>query len=126
MKCPWAGTFSAPSSSRCASFRDPLTDGFGVNPTATGCPDCGKAFSRRVEHSATVILLKVPNDVNAYKMFETLNDRGLRTSQADLVKNYLFGQSGSRLGEAQQKWALMSGAGDYGRVGDHLVLVGRF
>lgn len=64
---------------------------------------------RFVEHSATVILLKVPNDVNAYKMFETLNDRGLRTSQADLVKNFLFGQSGSRLGEAQQKWALMRG-----------------
>ncbi len=27
---------SAPSSSRCASFRDPLTDGFGVNLTAAG------------------------------------------------------------------------------------------
>jgi len=43
-------------------------------------------------------------------MFETLNDRGLKTSQADLVKNYLFGQSGNRLTEAQQKWALMRGA----------------
>jgi hypothetical protein len=63
-----------------------------------------------VEHHALVVLLKVPNDVNAYKMFETLNDRGLRTSQADLVKNYLFGQFGDRLNEAQQKWALMRGA----------------
>ena len=27
---------SAPSSSPCASFRDPLTDGFGVNLTAAG------------------------------------------------------------------------------------------
>jgi Protein of unknown function DUF262/Protein of unknown function (DUF1524) len=62
-----------------------------------------------LEHRATVILLKVPNDVNAYKMFETLNDRGLKTSQADLIKNYLFGQSGNRLTEAQQKWALMRG-----------------
>lgn len=64
---------------------------------------------RFVEHSAQVILLKVPTDANAYKMFETLNDRGLRTSQADLIKNYLFGQSGDRLMEAQQKWALMRG-----------------
>jgi hypothetical protein len=63
-----------------------------------------------IEHSAQVILLKVPNEANAYKMFETLNDRGLRTSQSDLVKNYLFGQSASRLGEVQQKWALMRGA----------------
>jgi hypothetical protein len=63
-----------------------------------------------VEHSAQIILLKVPSDVNAYKMFETLNDRGLKTSQSDLVKNYLFGQSGPRLSEAQQKWTLMRGA----------------
>ncbi len=60
-----------------------------------------------LEHRAIVILLKVPTDVNAYKMFETLNDRGLRTSQSDLVKNYLFGQCGNRLTEAQQKWASM-------------------
>lgn len=33
--------------------------------------------------------------------------RGLRTSQSDLVKNYLFGQCGDLLSEAQQKWASM-------------------
>lgn len=60
-----------------------------------------------VEHRAIVILLQVPTDANAYKMFETLNDRGLRTSQVDLVKNYLFGESGDRLPEAQQKWTSM-------------------
>ena len=65
---------------------------------------------RFVEHGAQVILLKVPSDANAYKMFETLNDRGLKTSQADLIKNYLFGQSGERLNEAQQKWARMRGS----------------
>jgi uncharacterized protein with ParB-like and HNH nuclease domain len=40
-------------------------------------------------------------------MFETLNDRGLRTNQADLVKNYLFQQSDNRITEAQQKWTRM-------------------
>ncbi len=72
--------------------------------------DYGDVLNRWVEflkHRAVVILLKVPSDVNAYKMFETLNDRGLRTSQSDLVKNYLFGQCGDRLSEAQQKWASM-------------------
>jgi hypothetical protein len=64
-----------------------------------------------IEHGAQVILLKVPASRNAYKMFETLNDRGMRTSQADLVKNYLFGQSGEdRLNEAQQPWTLMRGS----------------
>ena len=63
-----------------------------------------------VESKALVVLLRVPNDANAYRMFETLNDRGLRTSQADLIKNYLFGRAGDRLPEVQQSWALMRGA----------------
>jgi hypothetical protein len=52
-------------------------------------------------------MLRVPDDMNSYVMFETLNDRGLRTSQADLLKNYLFSQADERLPEAQQKWAGM-------------------
>lgn len=64
-----------------------------------------------IEFNARAILLKVPNSVNAYKMFETLNDRGLRVSQSDLVKNYIFGQSGpERLAEAQQVWSYIKGA----------------
>ena len=60
-----------------------------------------------IEHQALVVLLRVSNDANAYKMFETLNDRGLRTSQADLIKNYLFGQSGDRTQEVQNRWSRM-------------------
>src|ERR1019366_4375684 len=63
-----------------------------------------------IESKALVILLRVPNAANAYRMFETLNDRGKRTSQSDLVKNYLFGRAGERVAEAQQKWASMRGA----------------
>jgi hypothetical protein len=80
----------------------------GFDPNDHG--DVLNRWIKFIEHSAQVILLKVPSAVNAYKMFETLNDRGLKTSQADLVKNYLFGKSGERLTEAQQKWALMRGA----------------
>lgn len=68
------------------------------------------AWADFIEDCALVILLKVPDDLNAYLMFETLNDRGLKTSQSDLVKNYLFSQVDDRLGEAQQKWASMNGA----------------
>lgn len=63
-----------------------------------------------LEHQALAVLLKVPNDANAYKMFETLNDRGLRTSQADLIKNFLFSRAGARMGEVQTRWSLMRGA----------------
>lgn len=63
-----------------------------------------------IQHNALVVLLRVPDDADAYKMFETLNDRGLRTSQADLVKNYLFGRSGERFQEVQTRWSYMRGA----------------
>jgi hypothetical protein len=62
-----------------------------------------------VQTKALVILLQVPDDADAYKMFETLNDRGLRTSQADLIKNYLYGRSGKRIGETQKSWSFMRG-----------------
>lgn len=68
-------------------------------------------WARYLEHGARIILLEVPTGANAYKMFETLNDRGLKTSQADLVKNYLLEQAGAkRVIEAQQKWARMRNA----------------
>jgi hypothetical protein len=63
-----------------------------------------------IEHRVLVVLLKVPDDADAYMMFETLNDRGLRTSQADLVKNHLFGKAGDRLSEVQSRWSYMRGA----------------
>ena len=63
-----------------------------------------------MESRALAVLLRVPTDADAYRMFETLNDRGLRTSQSDLVKNYLLGCSGDRTLEVQQKWAFMRGA----------------
>lgn len=76
--------------------------------------DRTKIFQRwmnYIEFNAKVILLIVPNNVNAYKMFETLNDRGLKVSQSDLVKNYIFGQAGAtRLNEAQQTWSYIKGA----------------
>jgi Protein of unknown function DUF262/Protein of unknown function (DUF1524) len=62
-----------------------------------------------IEYSAKVILLIVPNTSNAYKMFETLNDRGLRVSQSDLVKNHIFGEAKGRLSEAQATWSFIKG-----------------
>lgn len=63
-----------------------------------------------LDTGAQVIVLRVPDHLNAFVMFETLNDRGLRASQADLLKNYLLSQvAGDRLAEAQQFWARMLG-----------------
>jgi hypothetical protein len=63
-----------------------------------------------IADGAQVILLRVPEDLDAFVMFETLNDRGLETSKADLLKNRLFKRAGNaRIKEAQQKWAQMKG-----------------
>jgi uncharacterized protein with ParB-like and HNH nuclease domain len=62
-----------------------------------------------LDDDAQVILLRVPDHLDAFLMFETLNDRGLRASQADLLKNHLLSLCNSRISEGQQKWATMLG-----------------
>lgn len=69
-----------------------------------------KDWIKYLTNKAVVVRLSVLNIENAFKMFETLNDRGLKTSQADLVKNHLFKISESRLIEAQKLWSSMKGA----------------
>ena len=60
-----------------------------------------------IKDRALAVLVRVADGANAYKMFETLNDRGLKTSQADLIKNYLYGTAGSRFSEVQARWSYM-------------------
>jgi hypothetical protein len=60
--------------------------------------------------SVKVIWVQVPDDANAFMVFETLNDRGLALAITDLLKNHLFGLSGPRLGEVQQAWIGMASA----------------
>jgi uncharacterized protein DUF262/uncharacterized protein DUF1524 len=62
-----------------------------------------------IDQGAQVIALRVPDHINAFVMFETLNDRGLKASQADLLKNHLLSLCAERINEGQQKWASMVG-----------------
>ena len=57
-----------------------------------------------LENSTSIVVVRVSDEIGAYRIFETLNDRGLRASQADILKNYLFSKSGPRLAEAQIMW----------------------
>lgn len=58
---------------------------------------------------AMVICVQVPDDRSAYVVFETMNDRGLRPSAADLLKNHLFGLADNRVEEAERSWIAMTG-----------------
>ena len=74
-----------------------------------------------IEQRALVVLLRVPNDANAFKMFETLNDRGLRTSQA-LIKNYLFSRAGDRVDEVRNRWSYLHGTLESLDEGDNIIV----
>jgi len=60
-----------------------------------------------INNRVFVIRIDVKDDYNAFVLFETLNDRGLELSEADLLKNHLFAISGERLGDTQGNWELM-------------------
>ncbi|MFC1685594.1 DUF262 domain-containing protein [Nanoarchaeota archaeon] len=53
------------------------------------------------------INIEVDSDVNAHQIFETLNDRGLELTIADLTKNYLLSlalEAGKDIEEASESW----------------------
>lgn len=63
-----------------------------------------------LEKGSRVIKVTVADPGTAYVIFETINDRGLQLSAADLLKNHIFGLADDRLPEAVEKWQSMSGA----------------
>lgn len=60
-----------------------------------------------LDEHVRVIWVRVPDDANAFVIFETLNDRGLELAISDLLKNFLFWMVEDRLPEAQSKWISM-------------------
>lgn len=60
-------------------------------------------------------VITVTDELNAYKVFETLNARGVRLSATDLLKNYLFsvldrkGQHEHELKKLEDRWEAMVG-----------------
>ena len=60
-------------------------------------------------------VITVTDELNAYKVFETLNARGVRLSATDLLKNYLFsvldrkGESDHELHSLEERWELLVG-----------------
>lgn len=61
-----------------------------------------------VYNKLSIIRIDVDNEVNANLLFETLNDRGLDLSAADLIKNYVFSLAGNNLDQVSNNWDRMS------------------
>ncbi len=63
----------------------------------------------RLRYQANVIRLDVSEAKDAFKLFETINNRGLRLSPTDIIKNFILGNA-ARFGQyqlevAKIKWA---------------------
>jgi hypothetical protein len=58
-----------------------------------------------LDQRVQVITIRVANDVDAFQIFETLNDRGLDLTIADLLKNYLLSLARNDIDELQTEWS---------------------
>lgn len=80
--------------------------------------DPGMALAQLVESMSDKLfftVITVTDELNAYKVFETLNARGVRLSATDLLKNYLFsvlhreGQHEHEMNALENRWEAMVG-----------------
>lgn len=68
----------------------------------------------RIVDNLYFTIIRVNNEMNAFKVFETLNARGVQLSSADLLKNYLFSlvdnteQHPDRIEILEAKWSQLT------------------
>ena len=84
--------------------------------TSTG--DEGMRLAKLIEDASDRLfftVITVTDELNAYKVFETLNARGVRLSATDLLKNYLFsvldrrGETDHELRNLEDRWEAIVG-----------------
>jgi hypothetical protein len=71
-----------------------------------------REFVTMLKERIKVVLVIVDDPARAYTIFETLNDRGVRLGQLDLLKVFLFAQAdaGGQLDEMRKRWDSMVAA----------------
>lgn len=76
--------------------------------TSKSGEDLAKFIDEEISNSLIFTTINVSDDLNAYKVFETLNARGVKLSPSDLLKNYLFSKafesSSAELEETERRW----------------------
>lgn len=71
-------------------------------------------FITKVVDNLYFTIIRVNNEMNAFRVFETLNARGVQLSSADLLKNYLFSlvdstsQFSDRIATLEEKWSSLT------------------
>lgn len=92
-------------------FRQKLHEKFGAE---TNGEQLAAFFEKTVGDKLVFSTITVGDDLNAYKVFETLNARGVKLSTGDLLKNYLLAEiaktSEHDLDEAERMWQSINDA----------------
>ena len=91
-----------------------LTDAFGVLRNQVAGIKAGQASEKRstainnwldhLEQSVFVVLVEADSEADAFRVFETLNDRGATLTIADLLKNYLLSNAKANAVELGALW----------------------
>lgn len=68
-----------------------------------------RQWVRFIKERTHIIAVTVPDENQAFRIFETLNDRGVKASQVDLLKNFFLETSGERMDETHSLWTEMTG-----------------
>ncbi|MCC6582078.1 MAG: DUF262 domain-containing protein [Chitinophagales bacterium] len=86
-------------------FYTKLEDKFGQNKLGA---EITHFLEKTIGNGLVFTIIEVQNDLDAFKVFETVNARGVKLSPADLLKNYLFSQAAKKgqidLDEAERRW----------------------
>ena len=61
-------------------------------------------LGRRVLNDVELVQIVAPTESDAFRLFETLNDRGLPLNAADLIKNKLFARAGECIDDVKSAW----------------------
>lgn len=90
-------------------FYKALLDKFSTNSSGA---ELSEFLEMTIGNGLIFTLIEVQNDLDAFKVFETLNARGVKLSTADLLKNYLFSLTAKigefELDEAERRWQNVS------------------
>ena len=71
-------------------------------------------FIETIVENLYFTIIKVNDEMNAFRVFETLNARGVQLSSADLLKNYLFSlvdntaEHPERVNSLEEKWSKLT------------------
>jgi uncharacterized protein with ParB-like and HNH nuclease domain len=90
-------------------YKEKLSEKFSANPSGA---QLAEFLEKTVGNGLVFTVIEVQNDLDAFKVFETLNARGVKLSTSDLLKNYLFSQAAKQgsleLEEAERRWQNIS------------------